>query len=180
MLNVSKIFYLLARDEGRLIALVPLYLQEFRSADPLGLLISSAKLSIESEERGLFSHIIHCTDTTIPTLSHDPSLYARIFDAITAIAQAELARYFCFLNVQDGVLLREAQRNGLNINYMVDKFSIELMLFRILTVLRRLCPSTGVTKWYASFVSLTAAMRKFEYLLLPLIMKLRNWPGCII
>lgn len=60
LLNVSKIFYLLARDEGRLIALVPLYLQEFRSADPLGLLISSAKLSIESEERGLFSHIIHC------------------------------------------------------------------------------------------------------------------------
>lgn len=51
LLNVSKIFYLLARDEGRLIALVPLYLQEFRSADPLGLLISSAKLSIESEER---------------------------------------------------------------------------------------------------------------------------------
>lgn len=129
LLNVSKIFYLLARDEGRLIALVPLYLQEFRSADPLGLLISSAKLSIESEERGLFSHIIHCTDTTIPTLSHDPSLYARIFDAITAIAQAELARYFCFLNVQDGVLLREAQRNGLNINYMVDKFSIELDAF---------------------------------------------------
>lgn len=129
LLNVSKIFYLLARDEGRLIALVPLYLQEFRSADPLGLLISSAKLSIESEERGLFSHIIHCTDTTIPTLNHDPSLYARIFDAITAIAQAELARYFCFLNVQDGVLLREAQRNGLNINYMVDKFSIELDAF---------------------------------------------------
>ncbi|MBC3215900.1 GNAT family N-acetyltransferase [Serratia fonticola] len=129
LLNVSKIFYLLARDEGMLTALVPIYLQKFRSVDSLGLLVSSAKLSLESEDRGLFSHIIHCTDTTIPMLNHAPSLYARIFDAITAIAQAEQARYFCFLNVQDGVLLREAQRSGLNINFMVDKFSIELDAF---------------------------------------------------
>ncbi|WP_413740975.1 GNAT family N-acetyltransferase [Sodalis sp. RH15] len=129
LLNVIKIFYLLARDEGRLVALVPIYLQEFRSVDPLGLLVSSAKLSIESEERGLFSHFIHCTDTTIPMLGDAPILYAQIFDALTGIAQAEQARYFCFLNVQDGVLLREAQRYGLDINYMVDKFSIELDAF---------------------------------------------------
>ncbi|WP_410014829.1 GNAT family N-acetyltransferase [Sodalis sp. C49] len=129
LLNVSKIFYVLAREERRLVALVPIYLQDFKSVDPLGLLVSSAKLSIIPEERGLFSHIMHCTDTTIPMLGDAPSLYALIFDALTSIALAEKARYFCFLNVQDGVLLREAQRYGLNINYMVDKYTLELDAF---------------------------------------------------
>lgn len=130
LLPVHNVFYVLARDAGQLVAVVPAYLQDIGVVDPLKVLAGSVGLSAAPGDRALFSHIMHCFDSTMPTLSDDPRLYAGLFDTLAGLAQTEGARYFGLLNVKDGPVLREAQRHGLNLHHMVDKYAVDLTAFR--------------------------------------------------
>jgi hypothetical protein len=127
LLPVHESFYITIRESGSLVGFLPAYLQDIGVVDPLGLLAASAKISNpKGNSRGLFSHIMHCANTSILSASDDPDVYAAIFAALTDIALQEGASYFGLLNVPDGLVLREAGRHGLHVNYMVDRYCVDL------------------------------------------------------
>lgn len=155
LLHVHRTFYFLVRRNGRLVALMPAYLQDLDTVDPLGVLANSVGLQNEGADRGLFSHVMHCFDSTIPTLSPSPELHAALFGAMQDVAQAEHARYFGLLNLPDGPVLREAARSGLRISYMVDRYIADLSAFGDFDQLVAALPADGRHE-------MTRQLRKFE------------------
>ncbi|RIX77070.1 GNAT family N-acetyltransferase [Acidovorax cavernicola] len=129
LLPVHRTLYFLVRRKGRLVAFMPAYLQDLGAVDPLGVLAHSVGLQNDGADRGLFSHVMHCFDSTIPALSPTPEVYGALLDAMADVARAERARYFGLLNLPDGPALREAARAGLRVSHMVDRYAADLSAF---------------------------------------------------
>ncbi|CAM3706807.1 GNAT family N-acetyltransferase [Bordetella flabilis] len=156
LLPVRASFYITIRKGGRIVAFLPAYLQDIGVVDPLGLLATSAKISnVGGNGRGVFSHIMHCADSSILTASHDSEVYAGVFAALNDIARQEGASYFGLLNVQDGPVLREAERNDLNVNYMVDRYCVDLSRHDDFDAFVQALPADGRHE-------MTRQLRKFE------------------
>lgn len=131
LLRVRRVFYIAVRDAGRLAAFVPAYVQDITTVDPLGVLAAAAGLRNAGADRGLFSHVMHCTDSTIPVAPPvQAAVYDAVFDTLHTLARASGARYVGLLNIPDGPVLREAQRLGLNIRFMVDRHYVEVGQYR--------------------------------------------------
>lgn len=143
LLTLHKVFYLTAREEGKLVALAPAYLQDINTIDPLGVLASSVGITAAPGEPGLFSHIMHCFETRVPVTTENTQVYTVMLNALAAIAETENARYFGLLNVEDGPLLKAAQDLGLNVHFMVDKYSANLGAFRDFEHLVQELPAEG-------------------------------------
>lgn len=130
LLAVRRTFYLLASVDGQPAALMPIYRQGMNTVDPFCVLEKTAGLRNAGNDEGLFSHIMHCFDSTIVSISQSPQVYRALFDALREVAEEQGVRYFAILNVQDAQLLEQAKRHGLHVNYMLDKYYVDLSPFR--------------------------------------------------
>jgi len=125
LLPVEKTFYLAAYDGPALVGFMPVYLQSPSVVDPFDVLRQTTSARFAAGARGLFSHVMHCYDTTIITTGGAPVL-APLFEGLAALAKAEGAQHFVLMNVAEGPLLAVARELGLEVNYMFDTFHLDL------------------------------------------------------
>lgn len=130
LLPVHGSYYLVARDRNRIVAFLPAYLQKIQTVDPLRVLSRTVGLADQGNDLGLFSHIMHCFDSAIPTVAGATVAYPVLFDALATLAAQTVTRYYGFLNVEDERLLSVARNCGLRVNYLVDRFYCDLDGFR--------------------------------------------------
>ncbi len=125
LLPVEKTYYLVAHDGAVLVALMPAYVQSPSIVDPFGVLAQTTSLRFEPHARGLFSHVMHCYDSTI--VGHcGAAVLVPMFERLAEVARAEGAQHFVMMNVAEGPLLKAARGLGLEVNYMFDRFQIAL------------------------------------------------------
>ena len=122
LLPVEKTFYLAAYEGPALVGFMPAYLQSPAVVDPFDVLRQTTSTRFEAGARGLFSHVMHCYDTTVIGNGGAPVL-APLFERLAALAQAEGAQHFVIMNVAEGPLLAEARGLGLEVSYMFDRYS---------------------------------------------------------
>ncbi|WP_175533253.1 MULTISPECIES: GNAT family N-acetyltransferase [unclassified Janthinobacterium] len=112
---------------------MPSYLQDLAVVDPFGVLKETANIMNEGTDTGLFSHIMHCFDSSIPSVA-DGDAYAAIcgafFRALEDLARDAGASYYGILNVGDARLRQHAAGLGLRVNHMLDRFYADLTPFR--------------------------------------------------
>ncbi|MFD4838955.1 GNAT family N-acetyltransferase [Achromobacter sp. NPDC058515] len=147
-------YYLCVFQERRLVAFLPVYLQQISTVDPLGVLRRTAGLVDDGGDLGLFSHIMHCFESTIPSVLACADVYRLLFEALAELAARTGARYYGILNVRDAALLASAKDCGLHINYMVDSFHLDAGDFRDFDDLVAQLPSEG--RW-----EMNRQLRKF-------------------
>jgi uncharacterized protein len=124
LLPVEKTLYLAAYEGDNLVAFMPAYLQS--SADPFGVLSRTTPMKMAREARGLFSHIMHCSESTILTRAGSRQLQSRMLEHLRAAAVELGATYYGVLNVVDRELMACARDMRLEVNYMWDRYSLDL------------------------------------------------------
>ncbi len=142
LLPVDKTYYLVARDGPALVAFMPAYVQSPAVVDPFGVLEKTTSTRFEPDARGLFSHVMHCCDSTI--VSHcGATVLMPMFERLAELARAEGAQHFVLMNVAEGPLLTAARGLGLEVNYMFDRFHRDLSGDRDFDSLVAVLPSDG-------------------------------------
>jgi predicted N-acyltransferase len=126
LLEVRKTYYMVARSHGQLLSLLPVYLQKLSVVDPFKILADKAGIIDYGNDYGVFSHVMHCFDSTIPCRQTSLELYDVLICRLRKLAIIEGASYFGLLNVQDPFLLQHAGALGLNVNFMLDRWQTEL------------------------------------------------------
>ncbi|MGQ8775230.1 GNAT family N-acetyltransferase [Serratia sp. NA_112.1] len=129
LLPVKKTYYLVARTHGQLLAVVPAYLQRLSIVDPFKVFAENSGIIDHGDEYGIFSHTMHCFDSTIPSSKLSLELYDALFCRWRNLAMIEGARYFGLLNVQEPFLIQHAGAFDLNVNFMLDRWHAELSDF---------------------------------------------------
>ena len=125
LLPVEKTYYLAAYDGPSLVAFMPVYLQSPSVVDPFGVLGTTTSIRFEANARGLFSHVMHCYDSTI--LGDGGALVLTpLFERLAELGRAEGAQHFVIMNVAEGPLLTVARGLGFEVSYMFDRFYLEL------------------------------------------------------
>lgn len=147
-------YYLCVFQDRRMVAFLPVYLQQISTVDPLGVLRRSAGLLDDGRDLGLFSHIMHCFESTVPSIDASADVYRLLFDALAELAVRTGARYYGILNVRDAALLANAKDCGLHVNYMVDSFHLNAADFQDFDDLVARLPSEG--RW-----EMNRQLRKF-------------------
>jgi hypothetical protein len=125
LLPADKAFYLIAYDGPRLAGFVPLYLQSPAVVDPFGVLAQNTSARFAPDARGLFSHVMHCYDSTI-LYDGGPAVLEALFDRLVALGKGQAAQHFVIMNVAEGPLLASARGLGLEVSYMFDRFHLDL------------------------------------------------------
>jgi uncharacterized protein len=142
LLPVEKTFYLAAYDGPALVALMPAYVQSPAVVDPFDVLRQTTSTRFEAGARGLFSHVMHCYDTTVVGIG-GAFVLAPLFERLAALAAAEGAQHFVLMNVADGPLLAAARALGLEVSYMFDRYSLDLSGIRGFDALVAALPPAG-------------------------------------
>jgi hypothetical protein len=125
LLPVEKTFYLAAYEGPALVAFMPAYLQSPSVVDPFEVLRQTTSTRFEAGARGLFSHVMHCYDTTIVG-DGGARVLAPLFERLASLAAAEGAQHFVLMNVAEGPLLATARELGLEVSYMFDRYYLDL------------------------------------------------------
>jgi predicted N-acyltransferase len=169
LLAVKKTYYLVAREHGQLLAFLPLYLQDLHVVDPFQILAKNAGLCDQGDDLGLFSHIMHCFDSTLPSRQATPALLDAVMSRLRELAMAEGASYFGLLNVHDPFLLQHAESLGLKVNFMLDRWYAELTEYRDFDHFIQKLPGDGrnemrrqIRKFEASEASLSILAPPFD------------------
>lgn len=145
LLPCANTRYIVARDGDDLLGFLPVYQQAIGVADPFGLLAGTTSRAFSPTDTGLFSHVMHCSDTRI--LADPPSidLYRALFERLASLARDDGIAHFAILNVADPVLIAAAREIGLEANAMVDRYTIDLSPTRDFEMLMaRSMPKDGV------------------------------------
>ncbi|WP_408952168.1 GNAT family N-acetyltransferase [Lysobacter sp. Hz 25] len=125
LLEVLQPYYLALKDRGRLVAFLPAYLQRVSVVDPFGLLAARANLLSQDGQLGLFSHVMHCFDSSIVSTLPSGEVLPLLLNRLAVLARQAQARYFGLLNVADGPLLRHAADHGLSTRHVVDRYYLD-------------------------------------------------------
>lgn len=126
LLPALKNLYLCAYDGDRLIGLLPAYLQRLATVDPLGTLARAAGVPDGGGELGLFSHTMHCWDSTVPCLDAAGDARATLLDALLRVAEREGAAHAGMLNLADPALLAHLRGGPLQVHPLVERFDADL------------------------------------------------------
>jgi predicted N-acyltransferase len=129
LLPVEKVFYLCARDGDELVGVLPAYLQRVAAIDPLGLLQRTAGVRDDGGDLGLFSHIMHCWDSTVPVRPDRGDAFAALLREYERLARGEGARHAGLLNVRDAGVLGQARGQGYRACHLVDRYDVDLRRF---------------------------------------------------
>lgn len=146
LLPTHGAYYVLVLHEQRIVAFMPVYLQRIGIMDPLGILKQSTGLVDDGNDLALFSHIMHCVTSTIPSVIGSSDVYSLLFDALAKLARSTGARYYGLLNVADEMLLTAAIDCGMRIGYMVDRFYTDLDRFHDFDDFVEKLPANGRTE----------------------------------
>ncbi|ALN55886.1 oxidoreductase [Lysobacter enzymogenes] len=152
LLPTQKTLYLCAYDGDELAGCLPAYLQRLAAVDPLGLLARAAQVRDAGGESGLFSHMMHCWDSSVPCLETAGGVREALLDALLDVAAREGAAYAGLLN------LGEAARAGgsrLRLHPLVERYDAQLGLFDDFDHYVRALPSDGRAE-------MRRQLRKFE------------------
>jgi uncharacterized protein len=129
LLPISGTHYLAAWRNGRLEALLVSYQQN--KPDPFGTLARTTGISFDRPEGGLLGHIAHCYDSRLLLRPDADPAAADLLLARLRTLSAELDIPGCgILNVADRTTLAAAERSGFAVNYMHDRFFIDLAPYR--------------------------------------------------
>lgn len=126
LLPYARCWYLVARNGDRLLGVLPTYLQSAQVVDPFGLLAKSTSIRFRPQEMGLFSHVMHCSDTKI--LAREPIMpvYHALVARLAQLAAEVDVAHFAIMNVSDPRVLAIADMLGLEVSHMVDRYWIDL------------------------------------------------------
>jgi hypothetical protein len=142
LLPVEKTYYLAAYEGPALVGFMPAYLQAPAVVDPFDVLRQTTSTRFEAGARGLFSHVMHCYDTTVIGTG-GVLVLAPLLERLAALAQAEGAQHFVIMNVAEGPLLAEARGLGLEVSYMFDRYCLDLSGIRDFDALVLALPPAG-------------------------------------
>lgn len=154
LLPAERTFYLCARDGEDLIGFLPAYLQRLAVVDPLGLLAKTADVHDAGGELGLFSHMMHCWETTIPCIGANGAVRRQLVTQMRHQGARVGASYAGLLNVGDVASLPELAESGFSVRPMVDRYALDLRRFDDFEGLVRGLPSDGRQE-------MTRQLRKF-------------------
>lgn len=155
LLPVENVFYLCVHDADQLLGCMPAYLQRIGMIDPLGLLERSAGIRDDGGDLGLFSHVMHCWESTVPVRPDRPDARAALLDEFKRLAQCEGARHAGLLSAQDPCLLEQARGQGFVARHLVDRYDVDLRPFENFDAFVRELPSDGRCE-------MNRQLRKFE------------------
>lgn len=126
LLSYDAVHYITVSESGVLQAFLPVYQQSVGVADSLGLLARTTSAGFHPDESALFSHVMHCCDTRI--LVREPSLdiYREIIAALDDLCINNGVPQFAIANVADPALLKMAEALGLEVNFSVDRYGIDI------------------------------------------------------
>lgn len=142
LLAIKGAFYLLARENGRLVGFVPAYLQLVQTVDPFGLLARTADIQSDREQCALFSHAMHCFDSGVIVLlgaSAEDALAA----ALKALAIRLDAQYVGLLNVASDQARQQLAGQGLAVRYLVDRYFMDMTRFEDFGAVLKALPKDG-------------------------------------
>lgn len=143
LLPVDGTYYLLARDEGRLVSFLPAYLQRVSTVDPFGLLARTAGIAGDGGQRALFSHVMHCFDTTVIGIPGSSDPLPALMQALKQLARDIDARYTGLLNVAESGLLGQLSDHELAVRHLVDRYFLDLTPFTSFDELLLALPKEG-------------------------------------
>lgn len=129
LLPASGTHYLAAWGDGRLEALLVVYQQN--KPDPFGTLARTTGISFDRPGGGLLGHVAHCYDSRLLLRPDAGPAAADLLLARLRGLAAELGIPGSgILNVADQATLAAMERGGFAVNYMHDRFFIDLAPFR--------------------------------------------------
>ncbi|HDJ1441862.1 TPA: GNAT family N-acetyltransferase [Serratia rubidaea] len=129
LLPVKATYYLTMRIGGKITAFMPIYLQRMDIVDPFKVLEQKADMYNSGDDYGLFSHVMHCFNSTILNSSDDPNVYYELMLCAREMGEAVGARYFGLLNVEPSPLLTQSKQTSMQVNYMFDRYYVDLPNF---------------------------------------------------
>ncbi|MEB6337731.1 GNAT family N-acetyltransferase [Serratia rhizosphaerae] len=129
LLPVKATYYLTMRISGKLTAFMPIYLQRMDVVDPFKVLEQKANMHNSGDDYGLFSHVMHCFNSTILNGGGDPDIYDDLMSRAITIGEKVGARYFGLLNVEESQLLTQSKQANMQVNYMFDRYYVDLPHF---------------------------------------------------
>lgn len=154
LLPVNATYYFLARDEGRLVAFLPAYVQTVDSVDPFGLLARTAGIAGDRGQQALFSHVMHCFDSKVVCVP-GTSAPRVVVAALKRLASDIGVHYVGLLNVAEADALRTAAGEQLMIRHLVDRYYLDLTRLGSFDELVRVLPKEGRHE-------MTRQLRKFD------------------
>lgn len=128
MLPFESVTYIALMERERMTAFVVVYLQ--REPDPFGTLQRATGLTFGGDNIGLLGHIPHCYETAILVRDDSLELRAAALDVLRAVARERRMRVHGLINIADPRLLEVAERRGMAISYMHDRFYADLTPYR--------------------------------------------------
>jgi predicted N-acyltransferase len=143
LLPAERTFYLCAREGGSLVGFLPAYLQRLAVVDPLGLLAKTAGVHDAGGEHGLFSHMMHCWETTIPGTDAGGRAHAELMRALRRLGAEVGASHTGLLNVGDVAWMPLLADCGFVVRPMVDRWVLDLDRFGDFEQLVRELPIDG-------------------------------------
>lgn len=164
LLPAEKNIYLCARDGEDLVGFLPAYLQRLSAVDPLGLLARSAGVRDGGGDLGLFSHMMHCWETTIPCIDGHAGVRVRLAQALARLGEREGAAYAGLLNVCEPALAAGLGAAGLAARPMVDRYRADLARFDSFEHFVRELPTPGRHEMNRQLRKLAASDARVEVL----------------
>lgn len=125
LLPYREIRYLCARQDGRLIGLMPAYLQE--NVDPFGVISQTAGVAFTPDTPVMLTHIMHATETCVVCApQHLAQVAPPLLRAFEEAGSAAGAQYSALLNVASPQLMDLGRQQGYAGAYMWDRFNTTL------------------------------------------------------
>lgn len=146
LLPTVKVFYIVANDGDELVGFLPLYLQ--RNVDPFNILSKSTGYLFTKDTSGLFSHIMHVSDSTILTLGTLPDnlIVDRILACMKDIQLKEKIECCGILNIDINCLNYVPdifQKHDFEINFMWNRYKTDISKYRELNEIIENLPRNG-------------------------------------
>lgn len=123
LLPALKNLYLCAYDDDGLSGCLPVYLQRLATLDPLGVLARAARVRDDGGELGLFGHMMHCWDTTVPCLEAAGGAREALLDELLRAAAREGASYAGLLNIAEP---GQACASRFDVRPLVERYDADL------------------------------------------------------
>lgn len=140
LLPARKNLYLCAYDGDELAGFLPAYLQRLDTVDPLGVLARAAQVRDRGGDTALFSHMMHCWDSTVPCLQASGGVREALLEQLLRSAVREGAAYAGLLNIAEPALPRAGR---LQAHALVERYDAQLGGFDGFEDFVRALPSDG-------------------------------------
>ncbi len=125
LLPYREIRYLCATEGGRLVGLMPAYLQE--NVDPFGVIAQTTGMAFAPTTPVMLTHIMHATETCVVCAPHDLARVAPpLLGALEQAGRDCGAQYIALLNVVSPELMEIGKGAGYACTYMWDRFNAVL------------------------------------------------------